>query len=178
MTPQREALDDTIDRVGAKLTAVPADPTLARRITARLNSAPRSTLGWPLVLAMTGTAAAAMVAGFILTAPTSSAIDDESKAGAVSLPAPSPEIGASVTAMPPPNTPIRDRGRLAPVVRRANVTEPLPELRQIDALSSPAVLAVEDLSTDSLTVAPVDVTPLYLADLIVGDVSGREEPKE
>jgi len=178
MTPQREALDDTIDRVAAELTAVAADPTLAGRITARLESPPRSTFGWRLAIGAVATGAAVMVAAFVLNTPPSPATNDEPVAQALSLPAPSPETGVSVTATRTPDSPMRDRGRLAPVVRRASARDPLPEFRQIDALSSPAMLAVEDLSTDSLTVAPVDITPLYVADLIVGDVSGRQEPKE
>ena len=76
---------------------------------------------------------------------------------------------------------VRTRERVAratALAHGASAVEPLAEFRQIDALPSLATLAVDDLNTDLLTIAPVDFAPLDLDDLVIGDVSGRDEPKE
>jgi hypothetical protein len=179
MTRHREAIDDTIDRVAAELTLVAADPELPGRITAHLERQPRMTFGWRLAIGAAATAAAAMLAAFVLNAPPSPAIDHARTADALPVSAPSREIAPAAVAAPAPIVPTRDRvARVASVPRGASAIEPLPEFRQIDALPSPAMLAVDDLNTDLLTVAPVDVAPLDLANLVVGEVAARDEPKE
>jgi hypothetical protein len=177
MTPHRETIDDTIDRVAAELTLVAADPALPERITARLERQPRVTFGWRLAIGAAATAAAAMLAALVINAPPSPAIDHARTADASSVP--SRAIAPAAVALRAPSVSTRDRvARVAPMPRTASAIEPLPEFRQIDALPSPAMLAVDDLNTDLLSVTPVDVAPLDLADLVVGDVSARDEPKE
>ena len=179
MTPHREGIDDTIDRVAAELTLVAADPALPARLAAHLERQPRVTFGWRLAIGAAATAAAAMLAAFVINAPPPPAIDRARTADALPVSVPSREIAPAAVAARASLVPTRDRvGRAAPMPRGASAIEPLPEFRQIDALPSPAILAVDELNTDLLTVAPVDVAPLDLANLVVGDVSARDEPKE
>jgi hypothetical protein len=182
MTRHREAIDDTIDRVAAGLTLVAADPELPRRITARVERQPRVPFAWRLAIGAAATAAAAMLAAFVINPPSSPSIDRARIADALSVSVQSRDIAPTAVVAPVPIVPTGDRvTRVAPVrsvPRGASAIEPLPEFRQIDALPSPALLAVDDLNTGLLTLAPVDVAPLDLVNLVVGEVSARDEPKE
>jgi hypothetical protein len=179
MTHHQESLDETIDRVAAHLTMVPADPALAARIADRLET--RKMLGWPRV-AVAGVAVAAIA----LLAVVVSNITREEPAVEVARatsPAPAPRIAAPQAAAPA-GAAVESTTAIAPngVARRRPAPQPaddpLPELPQIDALNSPALLALDTLPTDILTIEPVDLAPLGMADLTVTEIDGRDSPKE
>ena len=180
MTRHHESLDETIDRVAAHLTMVPADPALAARIADRLET--KKTLGWPRFIL-----AGAVVAGIaILAVAVSNTMRDVPAADVArvtsSAPAPRvepPQLGAPATAATPESTTVIAQGRVVRQRRAPLPThDPLPELRQIDALSTPVLLAVDTLPTDTLTIEPVDLAPLGMADLSVAEIDGHDSPKE
>jgi hypothetical protein len=172
---QEESLDETIDRVAAHLTMVPADPALASRIADRLET---KALGWPRF----ALAAAAVIGMAILAVVVSNTVRhvpavDVARATS-SAPAPRVEPQFAVPATAESTTVIASqrvvRQRRAPLPTH----DPLPELPQIDALSTPVLLAVDTLPTDTLTIEPVDLAPLGMADLSVAEIDGRDSPKE
>lgn len=171
-----ESLDETIDRVAAHLTMVPADPALAARIADRLET--KKALGWPR-FALAG---AAVIGMAILAVVVSNTVRDvpavDVARATSSAPAPrvEPQFAAPATAE---STTVIAAQRVVRQRRAPLPThDPLPELPQIDALSTPVLLAVDTLPTDTLTIEPVDLAPLGMADLSVAEIDGRDSPKE
>lgn len=179
MTHHHESLDETIDRVAADLTMVSADPALAARIADRLET--RKTLGWQR-LALAGVAVAAIAVLAVVVSNITRDVPAVDVARATSPAAPRVEpssaaaattVGAaeSTTAVAPERA-VRQRRAPAPT------QDPLPELPQIDALSSPELIAIDTLPTDTLAIEPVDLAPLGMANLAVAEIDGRDSPKE
>ena len=177
--PHPETLDETIDRVAARLTMVPADAALAGRIAAQLEK--DSPLVWPRLVFATAAVAALVVLAVVVTEEsreTSSvavARVDEA-APSVAAPVVAPRSNAHAVAVPKP-APTRERTPRTARVQEAPAA-PLAEIPQIDALPSIAALTVDALQTDSLTITAVDLAPLDMANLTVRDVDSRESPKE
>jgi hypothetical protein len=177
MTRHQESIDETIDRVAARLTMVAADPALAGRIAEQLDR--EQSFAWSR-LVMASAAVAALVVAIVLFKNTREvAIPDIARTVA---PAPSSERPAPRDQAPRASDP--------PALARATLTtqrvrpaaeaapDPLPEMPEIELLRSPVTLAVDTLSTDTLTVAPVDLAPLDVANLAVSEIGERESPKE
>jgi hypothetical protein len=171
-----ERLDETIDRVARDLTAAPADPALVTRITARVEGARSQRFEWwRIALPAMGVAAVALFAFVML--PRDLPRDTTS-------PAPPPVATAPV--LPPSHAATPVAPVVEPVPQRASGRrprrEPLPafepQIPQIEALSSPALLAVDGLTENHLTIAPVDVASLDLANLAFTDADRRDDPKE
>ena len=170
-----ESLDETIDRVAAHLTMVPADPALAGRIAEQLDrDAP---FGWPR-LVMASAAVAALIVAFVFfnDARDVAPIDIAHTA----VPAPASDAAAPRDGAPSGSEPDSIE-RAAITLRRApaaEALEPLPEMRQLESLQSPGTLAVDTLATDELTIAPVDLAPLDMADLAVREIGNGDSSKE
>jgi hypothetical protein len=173
---EQESLDETIDRVAAHLTMVPADPALAGRIAEQLDrDAP---FAW-YRLAIASAAVAVLVATVVL-------LNDSRDLPATEVartvaPPPSSDAPAPRDAAPRDSDPaaiasaaISSRSERAAVEE----PEPLPEMPQIASLAPPVTLAVDTLSTDTLTIEPVDLAPLDVADLAVSEIGERDSPKE
>jgi hypothetical protein len=178
MTGQREEIDDTIDRVAAAITFVPADPAFAARIAERLGSEPAlAGLAWPRLAA--GIAVVALVVAAIavsrekpaerLVGTVPPATVDASPPGVEPAQADPPVAPSNV------NTRARPALRGAPASRAADDVSGVP---QIAALNLPEPLDVADLPTDSLTIAPVELAPLELASLAVAELDTRDDFKE
>ena len=166
----RETVDETIDRVAAGLTMVPADPAAARRIAAQVNEDVR--FAWPRFVVATAVVGAVVVLAVVLRknereAPPIFVARSDVSAPASELPRPT-VAPQSIT------TDVRRMTRK----RAAVVEETLPEIPQIDALPSPPPIGVDDLSTSTLTIEPVSVAPLDLANLVVADVGARDNREE
>jgi hypothetical protein len=164
----QESLDETIDRVAAHLTMVPADPALAVRIADRLET--KAVVAWPR-FALAGAVVAAVA---ILAVIVSNVRREEA-----------PPAGEATPSVTRTTLAVADTASAAagePFVRRrrapAPTHEPLPEMPQIDALASPVLLAIDTLPTDMLTIDPADLAPLGMADLSVAEIDGRDSPKE
>ena len=176
MRHHRESIDETIDRVAARLTMAPADPDLAGRIAQQLDR--EAPFAWSrLAIASAAVAAVVVTVVFFNNAPEVPSADIARSA---------PPAPSSAVAAPPAVAPDTDTISLssAAIARRsagakaALAHEPLPEMPQIESLPSPATLAVEMLSTDTLTIEPVDLAPLDVADLAVRGIDERDSPKE
>jgi hypothetical protein len=174
-----ERLDETIDRVAAHLTMVPADPGLAGRIAAQLEREPR--FAWPR-LAMASVAVAAVVAAFVFVnnarqAPAVDVAHHATTSPKADEPAQQPADVASARMSPAPSN-------TATVARRAvgialpSAEDLLPEMPQLASLASPVTIDVMVLPTDTLTIEPVDFAPLDVADLAVRDIDEGDSPKE
>jgi len=176
MTRHREELDDTIDRVAAAITYVPADPTLAGRIAERIGHG-SDVFAWRGLLAgAVGVAAVAIVVALItnarqqsIEAPLVTTAPAERAPVVAKAPTLVAPTESGVDAAQPPQ---RVRATPSPDAAIARVTP------QIPALSSPAPLDVADLATDALTIAPVELAPLDLASLAVDELADRDDPKE
>jgi hypothetical protein len=171
-----ESIDETIDRVAAHLTMVPADPTLARRIAEQLDR--QASFNWPR-LAMASAAVAVVVTAAVLF-HNQRAVPREDVARVVT---PAPERAASTDDAPAHSGPLTVASAATPnraAAPRASmaIEEPLPEMPQIDSLASPVTIDVAMLPTDTLTIDPVDVAPLGMADLTVRDIDERSSSKE
>lgn len=173
-----ESCDETIDRVAAHLTMVPADPTLARRIAEQLNR--DASFNWPRVA--TASAAVAVIVTAAVVFYNKPEAPREDVAGVVS---PAPALDA-----PTPSSDMTSQSALSSVARASMAAgggartapmaaeEPLPDMPQIDSLASPVTIDVAMLPTDTLTISPVDVAPLDVADLAVCDIGERDSSKE
>jgi hypothetical protein len=175
-----ETHDETIDRVAARLTMVPADPALAARIAAGLDTHERFV--WPRVA--TVGAAVAVVAVFAVVLFNDAGESPGEMTGVA--PGPTTPVAAPAVAAPRVEVPSTVASAVsstaAPRGRRARSAAtdpaPLPEIYQIEALASPAGLAVGDLPTNTLTIEPVALAPLDLANLAIAELGERNDPKE
>ena len=167
-----ETLDESIDRIASGLTSAPADPALVARIADCVNAAePRRVEWWRLAMPAMGVAVVAIFAFVMMP-------------GERTSPQPSPAVAAPIP--PAPNVAAPVAPAVEPVVQRASVpprrrersTPFEPQIPQIEALSSPALLAVDSITADQLTIAPVDVASLDLANLALTDADTRDVPKE
>jgi hypothetical protein len=170
---RHEDLDDVIDRVASAMTIVPSDPALPARIAARLDQSPRGFAWWPR-LAFGAIALAAVALLAVNTDVRSGRSLDRPIAAA-------PAVEAAVTTPAIESTFAARAG--APVIARAPrrarvIGVPAAQLAQIDALSTPAMLDIDDLTTTPLTMTSVDLAPLDLANLALGGSNGRDEPEE
>ncbi len=179
MTPQGEHLDETIDRVAAALTMVPADPALAERIAQRLQTESAApALAWgQLAFGAVALTAAVLIAIALdrdpeitslapirvaqQPAPLVTPVEPKARA-------PQPRIASQIAATP------RQARRIAGTHQAFIANGDAPKL---DTLSAPKLLEVDSLTNDPLTISPVDVAPLDLATLTISDV-GRDTPKE
>lgn len=175
MTRHREEIDDIIDRVAAAITFVPADPAFAARIIDRLDDGKAAGVAWPRWAAATALLAI-VIAGAI-------AISRDDAPQEVLVSAPPVERPASRVVPQPAPPAVTARGdadaprqaRRVPLPPRSSEVIGVP---QIAALPSPEALDLSNLSTDLLTIAPVDVAPLDLANLAVAELVGRDDFKE
>ena len=174
----RETIDETIDRVAAQLTMVPADPALAGRIAEQLDTdAPFAWMRW--LLATGAVAAVAVLAVVVFNSSRAPQPADIARATAP-VPGPTGETPHAEAARASASPQIAMTAPTRGVTRRrsAEAHPPLPELPQIDALESPVLLAVDNIPTKTLTIEPVDLAPLDLANLAVRELGERDDPKE
>ena len=173
--PVRERLDETIDRVAAMLTAVPADPGFTERLAPRLvDRGHGSRTGWLMT-------AAAAAAAIVIAIVFSNGRDERASAPQEAMVTGSPtapalvERGTAATAqvptVEPPSAP-RDQA----VARSEDLEEPRPP--SIAALPAPDGIGVDTLHLEALAVMPVDVGEIDLASLEVRQIGGFEESKE
>ena len=168
---QLESLDETIDRVAARLTMVPADPALAGRIAAQLETRPA--IMCPRFALATAAVAAAVVLTIVMSQTPGDVPSDA--AARVDAPTPSrplPAIGSSARV----THEIRPRPAAARQVRQSE--DALPAFPQIDALTAPALLGVDSIPTDTLAIESVPLAPLDLPDLAVSALGDGEDRKE
>jgi hypothetical protein len=181
MTAPHERLDETIDRVAAALTMVPADPALAERIAHRLQT---ERAAHPLAWRQLAAAAVALTAITLIAIALDRNRNPEITAHAPTL------IGQQRAPVVMPTAPRQSsaaerRGaQTAPVTRQDRRPTPNPQAviadsgaPMLDALPAPMLLAVDSLTHDPLTIAPVTVAPLDLETLTISEV-GRDSPKE
>lgn len=184
MTHQpHETLDESIDRVAASLTAVPADPAFSTRLGARLAqpSSQRASL-----LFVVSAVAVALVAAVVT--------------GVFSRPEPTVESGSVVPrdVRRPENAAVvveRDAfGRDNPIESGQEGGMPMqpptassrrPESAttervtpMIAALPTLELLSVDTLMLETLAIAPVEVDLLDVATLEVPEIEGSSDPKE
>ena len=175
MTPQREDMDDAIDRIAAATTFVPADPALAREIALGIRAGTRSVVVWPQLAAAT-VVAALIVAVF--------AIPREKPVQRTIAPTPRVEQTVPVVEATPAATAapavVQRPVSMPRDVRKArnDSAEVSSGIPQIEALHLPPPLAVRELPFDSLTIAPVDLAPIELRDLPLAVIDNRDSPKE
>ena len=170
-----DTLDEAIDRVAATMTAVSADDGFHARFDAQLRAARRFELPWIGLAAATAAAAAIFVA-LNLSSTTSPlpVVSTPSVASAIPV---VPDVKPSTAA------PIEELNTTSVPPARIDVVRVVP---MIAALPHPAEIGVDDLSLNSLTIAPVEVGLLDLANLevtgidggVVSDVEGRVHSKE
>ena len=173
--PVPETLDETIDRVAAALTAVPADSGFSARLAPRLEGRARGSTSWLVAAA----AAAAIVLAMLLVKPEPSTVRPVQQANApqrtvvetastgAARETTSPETAAPVTA--------------TPVLAKASQDEehaPIERAPAIAALGPLETLAVDDLTLHELTIAPVDVMHLDIETLAVPEIGTIDDPKE
>jgi hypothetical protein len=180
MTRHREELDDTIDRVAAAITFVPADPALARRIAARIDHT-SDVLAWRGLLAGAVDVAAVAIVVALVTSARQASIETPLVTTAPAERAPvlanaAPAVTPTVAPTESHAEVVRPQQAVRPEPRR--IAEAAVDAPQIPALPLPALLDMTDLPTDALTIAPVDLTPLDLANLTVAELDDRNEPKE
>lgn len=186
MTNERsEHLDDTIDRVAAGLTFVSHDAGFARRIADRLDDRP--TGWWFPSRAAIAVAAAAIVMVLARTAidrltPTATAppphVTSTEPARVPTAAAP-PAIEPGTTK---PAAPLQASAAPARAAERPRFITHERVVPQIAALAPPAPLGV-DVSSPMpypvpLTISPVELAPLGLADLELTESGVPENPKE
>jgi hypothetical protein len=172
MTRHQESIDETIDRVAAALTMVPPDSALAARIAERIDTHGSIAFAWPrLALGAAAIAVVAIVAAAVFSDQGEVAPREDVRVTETAPPAEEPRTTAPTVAPPLGQVTRTARAQRPRSVERA----PLPEIPQIDALPSPALLAVDTLPTNTLTIAPVDLEPLNLANLAVSEIDARDE---
>jgi hypothetical protein len=179
MKPRREDLDERIDRVAAELTYVPADGALADRIVAQLAKPAPSRLEWRTMWAPAVVAVAVIAAALLWLRPA---------APPQPIVASAPSVAPLPAVVQPAQTAVArvdgasDGRALIPAAQRrwvpaARLITHQREVAQLDPLPAPESLIITDLSSELLTIAPVAIEPLDLANLVV-DGEGRDQPKE
>ena len=174
---QPETLDETIDRVAAALTAVPADPGFSARVAPRLDAPARGGSAWMVAAA----AAAAIVLAVILARPERQAQMPVQQTAATAATAP------QAAAVPPvatasPATPVASVAPLRVAAPLEEVHEPAAPASAIAALAPVETMNVDDLTLHDLHIAPVAVAHLDIEELDVPQIGTAEElahePKE
>lgn len=177
----RETIDESIDRVAAAMTAVPADPGFAARVDARL-ATPHASVAWPWIWQWIAApaAAAAVLAAAIVFGP-AGRDEDEAALRPQGAQALLPATAGPVQAVPlQASAHMQSTGGASARARPGEHVEDEaddPFATRIAALSAPAALSIDALSLESLSIAPVDVADLDLPEIEVGDMPGGE-PKE
>jgi hypothetical protein len=174
--PVRETLDETIDRVAATLTAVPADPGFGDRLAARLEPAPR---GWRTTWLVVSAAAAVVLLALIVGARREGPSPLPQVAAVHDVPAqkPPPELSHAAASVADSGT----AGAFAETQRLPQldaVEAPAAPPSAIAALPAPHTIAVETLALQALDVAPVDIGQIDVASLEIREIDVNEEPKE
>jgi hypothetical protein len=176
MRRQREELDDTIDRVAAGITYVPADPALAARIAERIGSTPDGFTWHVFVAGAVGVATVAIGVALLMNTRQDSI---ETPLATMTTPA---ERAPALAKAPPAVTVTASGVGVDPVKPQhaapRRVTEVAGVAPQIPALALPPLLDVAALPTDTLTIAAVELAPLDVPDLAIAELDGRSEPKE
>jgi hypothetical protein len=173
-----ETLDETIDRVAAALTAVPADPGFGARLAARLDASARGS--WTWTVAAAGAAAIALAMAIVRLDPSVAPIQ---QARAIGSATPFAEAVAAVAPVPA-STSTASTATAAPAMARVRTT--VRAASEAPAMSVPAIAALPDVETigvDVLTLrdlqlAPVDVTQLDIATLEIPQIGVAEDPQE
>jgi hypothetical protein len=175
MTHHNESVDETIDRVAAQLTMVPADAALAARVAGQRGVETANPFRWQrLAFGAAAVTAVAIVALLVPREPRNHTPADIARAPSAVVRTEAPRAAVAAEAAPAAVTPLLSVNRR----RRSASPPPLPEMPQIEALSSPVLLTVETLTKDTLTVTPVDLAPLDLSGLTVAPIDERDQPKE
>ena len=147
----RETLDEAIDRVASTLTAVSVDPGFVDRLEARLDRR-RSQVPMWLMLATATTVVAAIVL-----------VDRPRESERAAIEATLPRVADASPALPSaavdlPADVSGSAGRSES--RHELVTPDMPPPPIIAALTGPPSLAVDELSLESLDIAPVEIVHL------------------
>ena len=166
-----ETLDETIDRVAAAITAVPADPGFSARLAPRLEGRTRGSSMWLVAAA----AAAAIVLAVLLVKPERSTVTPVQQANAPQPPqlvveTASADAARKTTAVTA--TPVR--AEASPGEGYA----PIERTPAIAALGPVETLTVDDLTLHELHIAPVDVVHLDIETLDVPEIGTTDDPKE
>ena len=174
--PVRETLDETIDRVAATLTAVPADPGFSERLAPRL--AGRGD-GWSNRWLFAAAAAAAVVVLALVVS------DRRDQGGTAPQSAPRNAIVSSPTVAPGPVNAAPAVAAEEPMIEQAVLAAaPAPEFIGSDverppaiaALAAPEGIGVDTLQLEALHVTPVDVGEIDIASLEIREIGAPEEP--
>ena len=164
---QHETLDDTIDRLAAAMTAVPADDRFVTRLASRLDESSDGGGSWRLAIGLGVTAAAAIALAMSMT------VDREPIQQPSLLVA---ETRFSLTPRAGVVTPVTPHVASVTAVSAGSAVTDLPPVPAIPALSSLPQLAVGDLELQSLNVAPVELDLLEVANLAVVEIDGAINP--
>jgi hypothetical protein len=172
--PVHETLDETIDRVAASLTAVPADRGFTERLVARLDGHGRGSSNRWLF------AAAAAAAVVVLTVVVSIRREQDAKPlpGVVAAP---PVMAPGQRNAPPlvgAEEPIVERTVPAVVPAPAFIDSEVEPPPAIAALAAPEGIDVDTLQLDALHVSPVDVGEIDVASIEIREIGALDEPKE
>lgn len=174
----RETLDETVDRVAAALTIVPADPSFSERLRPKLDG--QSRLTWMAVA--TSAAVAAIAIGTTLGVREQASMPvNRPIAAAVQTPAawiaapsvPSPRVGTAVHI----TRAERAGGAIGVAAGVAHAQHGSDEsTAAIPALAGPDELAVDHLILAPLVIEPVALESLEMDTIAVSGIGG--DPKE
>jgi hypothetical protein len=169
-TPQ-ETLDETIDRIAAAMTVVPADPGFSERLAPRLASGTRWT---PRSLVLATAAAAVVLLVVTVTSRRESPPIDQTAAAPVASPAAASDIPSSE--------------HVAIAKARPSMTEATSSAAHVEAhdeatagiaaLAPPDSLTVENLAIPHLAIDAVEVERLEVPTLEIAALPITDEDKE
>jgi hypothetical protein len=167
----RETLDETIDRVAATLTFVPADASFSQRLRPKLGAA--SGVSWFAVAAATTAVAVAVVVAFTVR-------DQRQVPRDARLRAPLPAAAPEREVTPEPSTAMTTMPPNAAVMTIADVARDRDETPR--EASIPALAAPDDLAINHLTLVPLAIDPVELERIDVDAIElteiGVADPKE
>ena len=171
--PVRETLDETIDRVAATLTAVPADPGFTQRLAPRLT---RERPGWNHTWLVGAAAAAVIFVALLVNNGRDASVNAPLGVVAENAPAAPLVQGTTASVIEEP-TVEQTTASVDPAPAVVEVNEPAPP-PAIAALAAPEGIGVETLQLEALAVMPVEIGEIDIASLEVREIDGFEDPKE
>jgi len=170
----RETLDETVDRVAAALTVVPADPSFSQRLRPRLGGSAH--LVWMAVAASTAVVAIAIATTLRVREPALVPLHRPIAAVAGTPPPIAPADVASPGVAPTGQVAVAARPRVA--VRVAHAEHSSDEsTAAMPALTAPDELAVDRLILPPLVIEPVALDSIGMDTIAVADIGGAA-PKE
>ena len=154
MTENRhETLDETIDRVAAAMTAVPADPSFSERVFDHRDTRAASRVMWAVAVG------AAVIVAVVLSRPLQPGGDDVNQ--------PAPLLSLPIASAAPLLAPAaaNPAGRAVDTATNVQSTEEAEPFPVVAALQVEDLPVAEDLNLAPLSIAPVDLGLLELSPL-------------